>query len=79
MKCNPTYLLLLVDVGFPCVNPTYGLIEPRRDEEHEGRKKKKISNIALGREYNGCGLFVQLKHYIYLCTYKEFKYLIFGL
>jgi hypothetical protein len=23
MKCNPTHLLLLVDVGFPCFNPTY--------------------------------------------------------
>jgi hypothetical protein len=53
--------------------------EPRRDEEHEGRKKKKISNIALEREYNGCGLLVKLNYYIDLCTYKESKYLIFEL
>jgi hypothetical protein len=53
--------------------------EPRRDEEHEGRKKKKISNISLGREYNGRGILVKLKHYIDLCTSKESKYLIFGL
>jgi len=26
MKCNPTHLLLLVDVGFPRVNPTYNFI-----------------------------------------------------
>jgi hypothetical protein len=40
MKCNPTYVLLLVDVGFPYVNPTYGVIKPRRHEGHEGRKKE---------------------------------------
>lgn len=47
MKCNPTHLLL-ADVGFPYVNPTYGVIKPRRHEGHEGRKKK-ISNFRLGR------------------------------
>lgn len=37
---------------------------------HEGRKKKKISNIALGREYNGCGLLIKLKDY-YLFMYLQ--------
>ena len=77
MKCNPTYVLLLVDVGFPCVNPTYGVIKPRRHEGHEGRKKK-ISNFRLRIEYYRYNPLVKLKHYIDLCTYKEFKYLIFG-
>ncbi len=42
MKCNPTHLLLLVDVGFPRVNPTLylrGMLEEVVDRPNLGQKR----------------------------------------